>query len=145
MDNNRTWLKEALQSKGFKQQDVAKQWGVSEGAVSRWISGQDRQDLPASRLKVVADMLGTTMDALFASIGPKGTGTPPPPPALNDPRFAGIDEAAIEVIPQPDNKVRLLFNRVVSTEQMVALMEALLAKPPVIRSDENPLRLVPKK
>src|SRR3954452_1678823 len=66
---NNSWVKGALAMRGFMQRDLAQKWGGSEGSVSRWMSGQERQDLPIGRVIALAEMLGMSLDELAGQLG----------------------------------------------------------------------------
>jgi hypothetical protein len=74
------WVKDALERAGHRQRDLATAWGISEGAVSRWIHGMESQDLPMSRGRSLARMLGMTLDELADRLGFGETPLPEPIP-----------------------------------------------------------------
>lgn len=73
------WIKDALVARGYSQRDLAKQWGVSEPSVSRFLSGTENQDLPFSRATDLAQMLDITLDELALRLGYRRSRVPPPP------------------------------------------------------------------
>lgn len=74
------WVQDALERAGYKQRDLATAWGISEGAVSRWIHGMESQDLPLSRARALSRMLGMELDDLADRLGFGDTPIPEPVP-----------------------------------------------------------------
>ena len=66
------WVKDELKDAGRNQRELAQAWGVSEGAVSRWMAGTERKDLPLSRFVILANMLGMSLDDLARRLGALG-------------------------------------------------------------------------
>ncbi len=58
------WVKVKLIERGKTQRDLAQAWSVSDGAVSRWMAGLERHDLPLSRAVKLAKILGVSLDEL---------------------------------------------------------------------------------
>jgi transcriptional regulator with XRE-family HTH domain len=76
------WVKDALAQAGYMQRDLAQVWGVSEGAVSRWMHGFERQDLPISRARALSRMINMPLDELVDRLGFGETELPPPAPMV---------------------------------------------------------------
>lgn len=109
------WVSEALKARGFSQRDLAQRWEVSEGAVSRWMSGQERQDLPLSRAMSLSRMLGMDLEELAARLGFKGGDTSlqvriPTPAATN------IPVGTMLPVPTGHGRVRVLLHLDLSAE-----------------------------
>jgi transcriptional regulator with XRE-family HTH domain len=75
------WIKEALQKRGYKQRDLARNWSVAEGSVTRFISGEENQNLALSKALTLARMLGITIDDLAKGLGMDGKFIEPAIPA----------------------------------------------------------------
>lgn len=73
------WVREALQRAGRQQKDLAKAWGVSEASVSRWMEGTQNQDLPTSRLWILAQMIGQPCEDVIRRLGLAGEAARLPP------------------------------------------------------------------
>ena len=78
MSNARNgWIKDALQKRGYKQRDLARNWSVAEGSVSRFISGEENQNLVLSKAVTLSKMLGISVDDLAKGLGMDGKVTQP--------------------------------------------------------------------
>ena len=60
-------IKELREAAGLTQAEVVEAMGVDQAAVSRWESGQAMPR--ASKLPVLADLFGCSIDALFGREG----------------------------------------------------------------------------
>ena len=67
------WIKEALAKRGYKQRDLARNWSVAEGSVTRFISGEENQNPVLSKALILAKMLGISLDELAKGLGTDGT------------------------------------------------------------------------
>lgn len=79
-DNDKwSWIRDALAKRKFRAKDLARAWGISESSTSRFLSGEELQDLPLSRAVTLANMLGITLDELAKGMGLKGALVVPNP------------------------------------------------------------------
>lgn len=76
-----TWIKDALAKRGYKQRDLARNWSVAEGSISRFISGEENQNPVLSKALVLARMLGISLDDLAKGLGLDGKFVEPEVPA----------------------------------------------------------------
>jgi transcriptional regulator with XRE-family HTH domain len=67
-----SWLKDALQKRGYRQRDLARAWAVAEASVSRFISGEENQNLTLSKAVALSRMLGIALDDLAKALGFEG-------------------------------------------------------------------------
>lgn len=61
------WLQRQLETRGWRQSELARRTGINTGAVSRWISGKARIR-PESCL-LVAEALGVSPEEVLAAAG----------------------------------------------------------------------------
>lgn len=109
------WVPEALRARGFNQRDLAQRWEVSEGAVSRWLSGQERQDLPMSRAMSLSRMLGIDLEELAAKLGYRGDVSFPMP--MNVPAAPpNLPLGTMLPVPTGHGRVRVLLHLDLSAE-----------------------------
>lgn len=66
------WIKDALTRRGYRQKDLAVAWGSQQASVSRFIAGEELQDLPMSKAMVLARMLNISLDDLAKGLGFSG-------------------------------------------------------------------------
>ncbi|WKV16941.1 HTH_XRE domain containing protein [Microcystis phage MJing1] len=79
---DRAWIRDALQTRGLTQRDLAKRWGISEASVARFIQGTESQDPLLSRAVTLADMLDMPLDILAQRLGLKAVGRGGLPPIV---------------------------------------------------------------
>jgi transcriptional regulator with XRE-family HTH domain len=79
-----TWIKEALAKRGYKQRDLARNWSVAEGSVTRFISGEENQNPVLSKALTLAKMLGISLDDLAKGLGVDGKIVEPVIPAAEN-------------------------------------------------------------
>lgn len=103
------WVVESLKSRGFNQRDLAQRWEVSEGAVSRWLSGQERQDLPLSRAVALSRMLGLDLEELASRLGFRGDNIGPGPGHVPPPSTA-VPLGTVLPMPTGHGRVRVLLH-----------------------------------
>src|SRR5690606_24163522 len=72
------WIREGLQRRGYRQKDLAVAWSSQQASVSRFIAGEEMQDLPLSKAVQLARMLGITLEELAKGLG-VGSGVPVEP------------------------------------------------------------------
>ena len=76
------WIKEGLRRRGYRQRDVAVAMGSQQSSISRFMAGEEMQDLPLSKAVPLAQMLGITIDELAKGLGFRGPAIEPPVEAL---------------------------------------------------------------
>lgn len=101
------WIREALAKAGRQQKDLAKAWGVSEASVSRWLEGTQNQDLPASRIWILGQMIGESCDTLIRQLGLAGDTARLPPPST---RPAGDVPLGTSEFRVRDGEARILLH-----------------------------------
>lgn len=74
-----SWIRDALAKRKYRAKDLARAWSISESSTSRFLSGEELQDLPISRAVTLAGMLGITLDELAKGMGLKGAVVIPTP------------------------------------------------------------------
>jgi hypothetical protein len=77
--NKHEWVKDGLMRRGYRQKDVAVAWGSQQASVSRFLGGEELQDLPLSKAVPLAQMLGISIDELAKGLGFRG---PPVEPSI---------------------------------------------------------------
>lgn len=118
------WVAETLAAKGYKQRDLAMAWSVSEGAISRWMSGQERQDLPLSRARSLSRMLGIDLDELADKLG-FGGDTSFPQPMIVPPAPPMIPVGTMLPVPTGGGRVRVLLHLDLSAEVAGRLLQLI--------------------
>jgi hypothetical protein len=71
------WVREGLQRRGYRQKDVAVAWASQQATVSRFITGEELQDLALSKALSLARMLGITVEELAKGLGLSGVAVEP--------------------------------------------------------------------
>lgn len=66
------WVREALTKRGYRQKDLAIAWSSQQASVSRFIQGEELQDMPLSKAVSLARMLGISIDDLAKGLGVNG-------------------------------------------------------------------------
>ena len=66
------WIKDGLQRRGYRQKDLAVAWSSQQSSVSRFLGGEELQDLQLSKAVSLARMLGITVDDLAKGLGLNG-------------------------------------------------------------------------
>jgi hypothetical protein len=79
-DVKHEWVKEGLSRRGYRQKDVAVAWGSQQASVSRFLGGEEMQDLTLSKAVPLAQMLGISVDELAKGLGFRG---PPVEPTVD--------------------------------------------------------------
>ena len=82
-DDKHAWVRKGLMQRRFRAKDLARAWGISESSVSRFLAGEEQQDLPLSRAVSLASMLGVSLDELASGLGFKGRVFEPTVPVEN--------------------------------------------------------------
>jgi transcriptional regulator with XRE-family HTH domain len=72
------WIKDGLRRRGYRQKDVATAFGSQQSSVSRFLAGEEMQDLPLSKAVPLAQMLGISLDELAKGLGFRGPPIEPP-------------------------------------------------------------------
>jgi transcriptional regulator with XRE-family HTH domain len=116
----REWIRQVLESRGYIQRDLAKLWGCSEAAASRFLNGLDSGDLPMSRAYPLSRMLGMPIDELAARMGWAGDTVNLPPPQTT----AAPPLGTFQVTPH-DGRVRALVHFDLSPEAAGGLVQLL--------------------
>jgi hypothetical protein len=76
-DPKNAWIREGLTKRRYRQKDLARTWAVAEGSVSRFISGEESQNLPLDKAVALAGMLDITLDELAKGLGFVGRAVTP--------------------------------------------------------------------
>ena len=71
------WIRSGLQRRGYRQKDLAVAWSSQQASVSRFLGGEELQDLPLSKALALARMLGFTVDELAKGLGISGVTVEP--------------------------------------------------------------------
>jgi hypothetical protein len=71
------WVREGLQRRGYRQKDVAVAWASQQATVSRFIAGEELQDLQLSKALSLSKMLGITVEELAKGLGLSGVAIEP--------------------------------------------------------------------
>jgi hypothetical protein len=116
----RDWIRKVMESRGYIQRDLAKLWGVSEAAASRFLNGLDSGDLPMSRAYPLSRMLGMPIDELAARMGWAGETVNLPPPQTT----AAPPLGTFQVTPH-GGRVRALVHFDLSPEAAGGLVQLL--------------------
>jgi predicted transcriptional regulator len=79
------WVRDGLERRGYRQKDVAVAWGSQQATVSRFIGGEELQDLQLSKALSLARMLGITVEELAKGLGLSGVAVEPTIPGGDAP------------------------------------------------------------
>lgn len=79
------WVREGLERRGYRQKDLAVAWASQQATVSRFISGEELQDLQLSKALSLARMLGITVEELAKGLGLHGVAVEPTVPGGETP------------------------------------------------------------
>lgn len=102
------WIRDGLMRRGYKQKDLAVAWGSSQATVSRFLSGEELQDLPLTKALTLARMLGITCEELGRGMGQYGQHVEP---NVQDMRPMSVPEGTLQVsVPRP-GVTRVLFHK----------------------------------
>lgn len=88
------WIRDGLLKRGYNQRDLAVAWGSQQASVSRFIRGEELQDLPISKAVKLASMLDLTLDDLAKGMGWRGPTVEPPVQSVEP---AGMHEGEIRL------------------------------------------------
>lgn len=66
------WVRDGLRVRGYNQRDLARAWGIAEASVSRFISGEEGQDMPLSRAISLSTMLDVSLEQVAKGLGMTG-------------------------------------------------------------------------
>lgn len=116
------WVRDELTRAGRTQKDLAKAWGVSEASVSRWVEGTQNQDLPASRIWILGQMIGMPCEELIRRLGLAGDAARLPPPAPRPPSDIPLNTERFERV---NGSVRVLLHLDLSAKTAAQLMGLL--------------------
>lgn len=103
----REWVRDVLEKRGYKQRDLAKAWGASEAAVSRFLSGLDSGDLSLSRAYSLSRLLGMDLEELAQRMGAAGPHVVLPPPSVPAAGAPSIPTISIEPV---EGRIRVLLH-----------------------------------
>jgi transcriptional regulator with XRE-family HTH domain len=120
---SRAWIKDRLAEQGYSQRDLARAWGVSEAGVTRFCQGLENADPALSRVVILAQMLGMTLDEVAKSLGFRGAAEPPPPSLTKG--TEGPRLGTVAMTPH-DGRLRLLLHLDLPASvaaEMVSLLE----------------------
>lgn len=98
------WIKDALTKRGYKQRDLARNWKVAEGSITRFISGEENQDLVMSKALTLSRMLGVSLEDLAKGLGLEGRIVEPVVPAAEAP---SIPPGTLNMSIVGDGKIRM--------------------------------------
>lgn len=119
------WVKEALAQRGRTQRELAQAWSVSEGAVSRWMSGTERQDIPMSRAVTLSRMLGMDLEELAKRLGFLGAGTAPAAQLALQARAESVPLGTVLPMPVGQGRMRVLLHLDLPAEVAGRLVQLL--------------------
>lgn len=71
------WIKDGLNRRGYRQKDLAVAWGSQQASVSRFLGGEELQDMPLSKAMSLARMLGISVEELAKGLGLHGVTVEP--------------------------------------------------------------------
>lgn len=117
------WIKEALAKRGYKQRDLARNWSVAEGSVTRFISGEENQNLALTKALTLSKMLGITIDDLAKGLGLDGRIIEPEVSALTAPTSLSPGSMNVEMI--GGGKIRITMCQDLPADAAAHVMTAL--------------------
>ena len=79
---SREWVRDLLEKRGYTQRDVARAWGASEAAASRFLTEANSGDLTISRAYALSRMLDMDLEELAKRLGVAGASPILPPPSV---------------------------------------------------------------
>lgn len=118
---DRGWVRDLLDARGYKQRDLARLWGCSEAAVSRFLAGLDSGDMPLSRAYPLSRMLGMDLEELVARMGFAGETVNLPPVSVT----TGAPPLPTYSITPHDGRLRVLIHLDLAPEAAGDLMKVL--------------------
>jgi predicted transcriptional regulator len=71
------WVRDGLQKRGYRQKDVAVAWSSQQATVSRFIAGEELQDMQLSKALSLSRMLGISVEELAKGLGLSGVAVEP--------------------------------------------------------------------
>lgn len=130
IDGKNYWIRDALKKRGYKQRDLARNWSVAEGSVTRFISGEENQNLALTKALTLAKMLGITTDELAKGLGLDGK-TVEPPIASLEPTPLPPGTLAMEIIGEGKIRVTMCQDLPanIAAQLMTTLASSAAAKP----------------
>lgn len=117
------WIKEALAKRGHKQRDLARNWAVAEGSVTRFISGEENQNLALSKAITLSRMLGITIDDLAKGLGLDGKFIEPAVEATTSAKSLSPGAMNVEVV--GGGKIRVTMCQDLSPEAVAQVLAAV--------------------
>ena len=88
------WIRNGLRDRGYTQKQLAVAWGSQQASVSRFLNGEELQDMQISKAVTLAKMLGITCEELAKGLGHNGVPVEP-------------DIEGVEVLKQPLGSMNL--------------------------------------
>jgi transcriptional regulator with XRE-family HTH domain len=123
MSNARNaWIKAALAKRGYKQRDLARNWSVAEGSVTRFISGEENQNLAMTKAITLSRMLGISLDDLAQGLGLDGKAVEPEIPAQAE---ASLAPGTFKTEIIGGGRVRVTFCQDLAPEVAAQIMTAI--------------------
>lgn len=118
------WIKDALSKRGYKQRDLARNWSVAEGSISRFISGEENQNLVLTKALTLSRMLGITIDDLAKGLGLDGKVIEPEIPASEAP---AVQPGTLNMEMIGNGKIRITLCQDVPADAAAQVMTLLAA------------------
>jgi hypothetical protein len=138
---DRAWIRQLLEARGYKARDLAKTWGTSEAAISRFINALDSGDISFSRAYSLSRMLGLDLEQLAQRMGHAGGAVivPPAPPSFEAPPLPTCQ------IQPHEGRVRVLIHMDLSPEAAGDLLKVMTtaSSPPPFSSNREDFLLAP--
>lgn len=125
-DPKNAWIRDGLQKRKYRQKDLARAWAVAEGSVSRFISGEESQNLPLDKAVALAGMLDISLDDLAKGLGFVGRQVIPSiSPGAVPEGAVGVGTVKMELV--GDGKVRLTICQDVTPDAAVKVVSLVAA------------------
>lgn len=116
------WIKDALAKRGYKQRDLARNWSVAEGSVTRFISGEENQNPVLSKALTLAKMLGISLDDLAKGLGVDGQAVEP---AIPDGEAISLPPGTLKMDIIGGGKIRVTLCQDLQADVATQIMTAL--------------------
>lgn len=121
------WVKDGLAKRGYKQRDLARNWKVSEGSITRFISGEENQDLVTSKAVTLARMLGISLDELAKGLGLEGKAVEP---AIASAEGVSISPGTLNMEIVGGGKIRVTMSQDLPADVAAQVMTLLALQKP---------------
>lgn len=119
------WIRDGLQKRGYKQRDLARNWQVSEGSITRFISGEENQKLALPKAVVLARMLGITVDELAKGLGLEGKIVEP---VISPGELPGIAPGTLNMNVVGDGRIRVTMCQDLPADVAAQIMTLLASQ-----------------